>query len=251
MAQTVKYEITREENSRRGWYLRSRDEFVAGWMRKKLTPGQPWRVLDAGCGTGGVIEQLAQENVICTGTDMDMASLVWGASQGRVPSGAMADICKLPFSDKSFDFAVSSEVLEHVENDTQGMKELLRVTRKGVLISVPAHMYLWTDSDEILLHYRRYSRERLENMVADANGRIAQLGSFGFIPGTMVLGYKAVQKMLGKHGKSANELPLASRFTIPPVVDQAIGSLFRAELWFDARRIIRWGHSWWAYVESV
>lgn len=252
MAQTVRYQIDQEEESRRGWYLRSRDEFVAGWMRRKLKAGRDWHVLDAGCGTGGVIEQLARDGVRCTGTDMDLGSLRWGAEQKRVTEGAMADICRLPFRDGAFDFAVSSEVLEHVRDDEQGMRELLRVTRKGVLISVPAHMYLWTDSDDILLHHRRYSRESLEEMIRRAGGKVSVMGSFGCLPGAMVLAYKGLQRLQGgTKKKSEAELPLASRFPIPPFVDRLLGGVFRAELWLDGRRWIRWGHSWWVYVEHA
>ncbi|MCH2226087.1 MAG: class I SAM-dependent methyltransferase [Crocinitomicaceae bacterium] len=42
-----------------------------------------------------------------------------------------ADICKLPFEDESFDYVFCNHVLEHIPDDTQAMKELFRVMKKG------------------------------------------------------------------------------------------------------------------------
>ena len=42
-----------------------------------------------------------------------------------------ADICALPFEDESFDVVLCNHVLEHIPDDTQAMRELYRVLKKG------------------------------------------------------------------------------------------------------------------------
>ena len=42
-----------------------------------------------------------------------------------------ADICNLPFKDNEFDVILCNHVLEHIPDDTQAMKELYRVLKKG------------------------------------------------------------------------------------------------------------------------
>ncbi len=42
-----------------------------------------------------------------------------------------ADICALPFNDKSFDVILCNHVLEHIPDDTKAMQELYRVLRPG------------------------------------------------------------------------------------------------------------------------
>ena len=42
-----------------------------------------------------------------------------------------ADLCALPFEDESFDVVFCNHVLEHINDDTQAMKELYRVMKKG------------------------------------------------------------------------------------------------------------------------
>ena len=42
-----------------------------------------------------------------------------------------ADICALPFEDNSYDLILCNHVLEHIPDDTQAMRELFRVLKKG------------------------------------------------------------------------------------------------------------------------
>jgi len=53
------------------------------------------------------------------------------------------------------------DVLEHVENDNALMDASLKTLREGgtVLITVPAHPFLFSEHDVFLKHYRRYTRE--------------------------------------------------------------------------------------------
>ncbi len=47
------------------------------------------------------------------------------------------DVENLDYKDKYFDVVICSEVLEHVNNPVKAMKELKRVTKKRLIISVP------------------------------------------------------------------------------------------------------------------
>jgi hypothetical protein len=58
--------------------------------------------------------------------------------------GDAIDICKLPYDDNEFDVVVCSETLEHIPDMITATKELIRVSRKAVVITVPH------ESDEII-----------------------------------------------------------------------------------------------------
>ena len=48
----------------------------------------------------------------------------------------------LPFPDRSFDYVVALDVLEHVDNLHAGFGELLRIARRGVIVALPNMAYL-------------------------------------------------------------------------------------------------------------
>ena len=53
----------------------------------------------------------------------------------------VADITRLPFPDRSFDVAGCFEVLEHLHAPQQALRELVRVSRSAVILSVPHEPY--------------------------------------------------------------------------------------------------------------
>ena len=98
------------------------------------------RILDVGCGEGFTMRELGQAGVQVTmvGVDFSLPALAWNQAHGmaRSPLG-VADVHHLPFPDNSFDLVLCLEVLEHVPDSAAGLRELLRVSRDYVLVSVP------------------------------------------------------------------------------------------------------------------
>ena len=101
---------------------------------------QPSSLLDAGCGQGFTLRALEQAGLSAAtmGADLDGESLAWGRAHNlsRAPLVA-ADVLRLPFADCSFDLVLCLEVLEHLAEPGRGLTELLRLTRRHVLVSVP------------------------------------------------------------------------------------------------------------------
>lgn len=106
------------------------------------------RVLDCGCGMGYlsmVMGEVSEASIV--GVDGDRARLLW-AQRENVPAVlAQVNINTLPFADDAFDKILLSEVLEHLPDDTIGLRELWRVLKPGgiLAISVPHANYpfLW------------------------------------------------------------------------------------------------------------
>jgi 2-polyprenyl-3-methyl-5-hydroxy-6-metoxy-1,4-benzoquinol methylase len=96
-----------------------------------LKPGE--RVLDAGCGGGLLLNQLAVRYGVA-GTGVDLAPLAVQRAKACGDPGLryrVAQLERLPFKDASFDAVVSFDVLEHVQDKEAVLKELLRVLRPG------------------------------------------------------------------------------------------------------------------------
>lgn len=86
------------------------------------------RVLDLGCGRGGIVERLHTAGH-WTGCDPDWASL----AEHRLPTLPRAQALSecLPFGDAAFDIVTASWVLEHLANPAQTFAEIARVLRPG------------------------------------------------------------------------------------------------------------------------
>jgi ubiquinone/menaquinone biosynthesis C-methylase UbiE len=87
------------------------------------------RVLEAGCGTGLVLDRLRGFAGQVTGVDLSPGMLA--RARERALPVAQADVCRLPFPDASFDVVCSFKVLAHVAAIETAVHELARVTRPG------------------------------------------------------------------------------------------------------------------------
>lgn len=98
-------------------------------IRRYLRPDV--RLLDVGCGRGGVVEQLGGAEYLSVGIDPDFTSL----SEHRLPlvklPRTVALLGRLPFRTHSFDLVISSWVLEHLPDPLGALTELARVLRPG------------------------------------------------------------------------------------------------------------------------
>jgi SAM-dependent methyltransferase len=89
-------------------------------------------VLDVGCGSGAYVLHPANERVIY-GVD-HIAYPTWIERPDRF---AVSTADRLPFGDASVDTILSFEVLEHVRDPGQALREYRRVTRQNIILTVP------------------------------------------------------------------------------------------------------------------
>ena len=109
-----------------------------------LDQSNPRLVLDAGCGEGFVADYLARRNpdLHITGVDLSPEAIAYAQEHfGNRAKFRTGSIYKLPFSDNSFDTVVCSEVLEHLDDTDQAIRQLKRVARNNVIITVPREPY--------------------------------------------------------------------------------------------------------------
>jgi len=137
------------------------------------------RVLDLGCGVGSLLPHLANYGSV-VGTDASLVCL----KMCRDKNDALLVQCeadKLPFSDRAFSLVMILDVLEHLEHDTEVLRHVREICRDDatLLVSVPAHHFLWTEHDKELGHYRRYSLRDVKDRFNAAGFELTR-SSFGF-----------------------------------------------------------------------
>jgi len=130
--------------------------------------GSAFKILDVGCGTGANLEMLSEFG-LAEGVDVSPEALSFCQARGleKVKLGAAE---ALPYDDNSFDLATGLDVVEHLDDDLAGLKEMRRVLRPEgrALLFVPAFMFLWGVQDDISNHRRRYTLKQLKDVVRKA-----------------------------------------------------------------------------------
>src|SRR3990167_9585086 len=106
---------------------------------KTIRPLNIDSVLDVGCGEGFTLARLKKEKIGKSFEGIDNLDESIEIAKKIHPGLDIkkGDIYKLPYKSNSFDLVVCTEVLEHLENPRKAYRELIRVSRKYVLLSVP------------------------------------------------------------------------------------------------------------------
>ncbi|MBP8195714.1 MAG: class I SAM-dependent methyltransferase [Deltaproteobacteria bacterium] len=98
-------------------------ELVSRYMNSET------RLLEAGCGTGLILNRLRPHAKVAVGVDLSSGMLRRAVSRSlQVVQGSVNE---LPFADATFDVVCSFKVLAHVEQIDLAMRELSRVLRPG------------------------------------------------------------------------------------------------------------------------
>ena len=166
------YAIMRKVEDAHWWFVGRRriiGSFVERICAELRSEGKTEaRILDIGCGTGGNLELLSRFGR-AEGVDISSEALDFCRARGlkNVRQGAAET---LPFANESFDLVTGLDVVEHLDDDVAGLREMRRVLRPGghLLLFVPAFMFLWGVQDDVSHHRRRYTLPELKKKLAQA-----------------------------------------------------------------------------------
>ena len=142
------------------FWFRSRNRLL-GWGLKRYFPGAG-NFLEIGCGTGFVLSHLGRiaPRLRLSGSDMFFEGLSF--SRKRLPGVTLfqMDARHIPF-DQEFDVIGAFDVLEHIGEDEDVLKQMYRAVKPGggIMLTVPQHRFLWSRIDERSFHKRRYVKK--------------------------------------------------------------------------------------------
>ncbi len=161
------------------WVWIARRKVIQTMIERVIKPTQPLSIADVGAGYGANLELLIQHGpVSALETYEDALATIkknWGVRVQTIP-------WKCP--DKlgtKFDLMVLADVLEHIPNDRQMADWIFDHLKPNgyVLITVPAHKWLWTQMDDFLHHIRRYNKKNLGGLFSE-RFRIIKLSYYHF-----------------------------------------------------------------------
>jgi SAM-dependent methyltransferase len=157
------------------WWHAARRNMVLDWIKQSYPARHDLKILDAGCGTGLMLQQL-RELGTAEGVDISEEALDFCRRRGMV-NVRQADVHHLPYDASTYDVVTALDVLEHVDDDVAVLDEFARVLRAGgrAYLFVPAHKWLWSLQDEVSHHRRRYTAKTLREALSASNLTVERL----------------------------------------------------------------------------
>jgi SAM-dependent methyltransferase len=224
-------ELLSHEVEDRHWWYRGRRRIIGEILRSVALPADA-RILDAGCGSGRNMVELARYGAV-TGVELAPASVEVARRRGvgEVVAGSLSE--PLPFEHASFDLAVSFDVIEHLDDDRAALAELRRVVRPHgrLLVTVPAYPWLWSSHDEINHHRRRYTRPALLAVARSAGWEPERTTHFN----ALLLPAAIAHRSLGRLRAGRQNEPTSDLERTPPWLNGVLERPLHAEARVIAR----------------
>jgi SAM-dependent methyltransferase len=199
------FELQTHRAEDRHWWYRGRRKVLARVLAELNLPHAA-RILDAGCGSGRNMVELARLGTV-TGVELSGTSVTLARERavGEVIEGSVLD---MPFETDSFDLAVSLDVIEHLDQHLEALRELRRVVAPGgaLLVTVPAYGWLWSGHDEINHHFRRYTRRSLQGVAQQAGWQQARTTYFNSLLLPVAIVLRALERLNTKTTESSLDL---------------------------------------------
>jgi SAM-dependent methyltransferase len=165
-------------------------------------------ILDVGCGTGANLEMLSQFGE-AKGVDVSAEALSFCQARG-LTNVKQGEAEALPYEANSFDLVTGLDVVEHLDDDLAGLKEMRRVLRRDgrALLFVPAFMFLWGVQDDVSNHRRRYTLKGLKRVLREAGFEVERATYVNLSFFAPILLGRLVMRATGLRPESENNLTI-------------------------------------------
>jgi SAM-dependent methyltransferase len=220
------------------WWYTGRRKILADFVEqicRRVTDRRP-RILDVGCGTGANLLMLSEYGD-AEGVDVSEDALAFCRERGldKVKLGAAEE---LPYEDGTFDLVTAFDVVEHIDDDLAGLREMRRVLRPGgrVLLFVPTFMFLWGLQDDVSNHRRRYRLPELQRVLEQAGFEIERTTYANITFFLPILAMRQLMRLTGVKADSENNINVSA-------LNGVLGSVFGAESWILKRMNLPFGVS--------
>jgi 2-polyprenyl-3-methyl-5-hydroxy-6-metoxy-1,4-benzoquinol methylase len=211
------------------FWVRSRNRLFKSIVYDRIPKTGKTKFLEIGCGTGDFIQQIVENgNLEITGSEIYLQGLVYARKNLPGVDFIQFDVTRGDIGER-FDLIVAFDVIEHIERDAAAISNINTMLQQGgtLIASVPQHMFLWSELDEIVKHKRRYSRRELETKLRENGFDISYSTSFVFVLFPLMLISRIFDRKRDQSG--VDEKGLEKRVTFHPVLNRIFDFVMRID----------------------
>jgi SAM-dependent methyltransferase len=199
------------------------------------------RVLDVGCGAGGMLEELGRfGEVYGIDTSPELVEFCHERGFANVRVGSAH---RLPVDSGSVDLLTMFDTIEHIRDDVGALVEARRaLDRDGRLfISTPAYQFLYANNDRVAHHERRYTVRELAEKLRSAGLAPVRLTYFNALLFPAILPAVLLKKLQERFVAPGDRTNLSHE--LPARLNDALARVMSSELPLLRRRDLPFGHS--------
>jgi SAM-dependent methyltransferase len=217
----VVYEQMAELDQRHWWY-RARREVLSDLIRRVVRPPVDAKLLEIGCGTGHNLAMLGQfGEVDALELDDEARAVAERRLAKSVMSSPLPELAGVP--ERHYDLIAALDVVEHIDDDVAALASIAKRLKPGgkLLVTVPAHQWMWSAHDVVNHHKRRYSKRALQRLIDGSPLKLEAIGYFNSLLFPLAMAERLSSKL---RGKDDADLSLPSR-----PLNAALEAVFAAE----------------------
>lgn len=189
------------------WWYVARRKILAGLIRREVRPPAGARILEIGCGTGHNLGMLAEfGRVDALEVDDDARAMAEKRLGEAVASAPLPELKGVKRG--TYDLIAALDVIEHIDDDHAALVAIAGRLKPGgkLLMTVPAHQWMWSAHDTANHHKRRYSRTSLKALVDGSPLRLDRIGYFNSLLFPLAVAARGVGRLTGRQD-SDDKLP--------------------------------------------
>lgn len=230
------------------WWFTVRRRILRDRILHLLKNPQHIQSLNIGAATGTTSDMLSEfGEVMSVEYDAECCNYTQTFLSTPIIQGS---ITELPFANNSYDLVCAFDVIEHVEDDTKAIEEMIRVCKPGgyIAITVPAYQFLWGEHDVINQHFRRYTKPQLLGLLNKQKGKViyhTYFNSILFIPISIFrLGANLMEKVKSQQKESVQSDHAI--FGTEGFFNNLLAGIFSIDYY-----LLKWGFRFWAGVSIM
>lgn len=232
------------------WWYRALHAQLLGRIHRLALPAGA-RLLDAGCGTGGLLARLAaiRPDLDLQGLEYDTEAAVLARAKlpGRSPENVqVGSVNAMPYPDGYFDLMVSADVLCHAAVDeAAALAEFHRCLKPGgtLLLNLPAYQWMASAHDVHVHNKRRYTCRRARGRVAAAGFTAVTGGYWNSLLFPLMLLHRLAAGKAGDEGSDVKPFPAWQDrlFYTVTTVERQLAEIglrlpFGGSVWIEAKK---------------
>ena len=223
------------------WWFVSVREMVWTLLSLDMDTSRLGKVLDVGCGTGALLDELRARADEVWGLDVSPEALAFCQQRGHERL-VQADATRLPFPDGAFDVVTAIGVIEHLKDDESFIRELARALKPGgaLVLLTSSFPFLWSLHDVANEHRRRYYLRPLRKRLEAAGLKTIRFSHLNFFLFPALAAALVTHRWL--NGLNSDQ-PMRMLPIPPAPINRLLQAVLLVEAWLMKRVTLPWGIS--------